>query len=444
MLMKPLKIILVLLFVFLLSNFSNSQTGWVKLNLQHTVTQNLTDIKIFDNNNFYIFADSNYVVKSTDGGATLNIQPWNLSTSAVFFKDMNTGFAASGKKLYRTENAGAAWEIIADFTSLFQGQYFNISNLNFLNSSYGYITIQNSGMQWFSAQVYFTTDGGYNWSPLGVNSSGSGSSQYYTSSSAIDFKMSSPSTGVYIKYYYSATQHSSEYSYKLFKTINGGSNWLDISSNLNVNRIYHVDFINDDTGYITADSSRFFKTTDGGDSWILKSRLPTSCDKLYMIDEMNGYVIDLIDFYRTTNGGNTWVLQNPDLNITAGFSEVSFLNPQLGYIVGRNGTILKTTTGGTVSIGNNSQLVDKYSLSQNYPNPFNPETKIQFSIPKNGVVKIIVYDLLGREVKELVNEFKQQGSYDVSFNAASLASGIYFYKLITDNFIETKKMILTK
>jgi hypothetical protein len=92
----------------------------------------------------------------------------------------------------------------------------------------------------------------------------------------------------------------------------------------------------------------------------------------------------------------------------------------------------------------NSELADKYSLSQNYPNPFNPETKIQFSIPKNGFVKIIVYDLLGREVNELVNEFKQQGSYGVSFNGANLSSGIYFYKLITDDFVETKKMILVK
>lgn len=442
--MKPLKLTPILLFILLLSNFSYSQSGWIKLNLQHTVTQNLTAIKIFDNDNFYIFADSNYVIKSTDGGTTLNIQPWNLSTSAVFFKDMNTGFAVSGKKLCRTQNSGVSWDTVADFTSLFQGQYFNITNLNFLNSSYGYITIQNSGMQWFSAQVYFTTDGGYNWFPLGVYSSGSGSSQYYTSSSAIDFKMSSPSTGVYIKYYYSATQHSSEYSYKLFKTINGGSNWLDISSNLNVNRIYHVDFINDNTGYATTDSSRFFKTTDGGQSWILKSYTPQGAFDLYMIDEMNGYVINLIDLHRTTDGGNNWVLQNPGLNITTGFSEVSFLNPQLGYIIGRNGLILKTTTGGIVSIGNNSQLVDNYSLSQNYPNPFNPETKIQFSIPKNGLVKIVVYDLLGQEVKELVNEFKQQGSYNVAFNAASLSSGVYFYKLITDEFIETKKMILVK
>jgi hypothetical protein len=164
-----------------------------------------------------------------------------------------------------------------------------------------------------------------------------------------------------------------------------------------------------------------------------------------MIDAMNAYAVDFVDFYRTTDGGNTWRVQHPDLNSNTGFNKISFLNPNLGLIIGRDGVILKTSNGGNVSIGNlNSELADKYFLSQNYPNPFNPETKIQFSIPKNGLVKIVVYDMLGREVKELVNEFKQQGSYNVSFNGANFSSGIYFYKLITDDFIETKKMILVK
>ena len=443
--MKPLKLITpILFFVLLISNFSYSQTGWHNINHQNTITKNLTSIKIFDSNNFYIFADSNYIFKSTDDGETYTQQPWSYSTKAVYFFNKDVGFAEKDKKLYRTENAGAEWKVVADFTSLYQGQYFEISNLNFINANYGYITVRNSGMQWYSSNILFTSDGGHSWSQLGVNSSGSGSSVYYSSVSAVDFKMLSSSTGYYIKYHMTSTIQSFTENYSMYKTTNGGSNWYDISPNINSQNIYHVDFINENTGYLVVDSLRFYKTTNGGENWVLRSRIPAHADKLYMIDEMNGYVVNLIDFYRTTDGGLTWTLQNTGLNITTGFNQVSFLNPQLGYIIGRNGLILKTQTGGMVSVVTISEAADNYSLSQNYPNPFNPETKIQFSVPKNGLVKVVVFDLLGREVKELVNEFKQQGSYNLSFDGSNLTSGIYFYKLITDGFIETKKMILIK
>jgi hypothetical protein len=85
-----------------------------------------------------------------------------------------------------------------------------------------------------------------------------------------------------------------------------------------------------------------------------------------------------------------------------------------------------------------------YSLSQNYPNPFNPSTKIQFAIPKSGLVTMKVYDLLGQEVATLVNEQKNAGSYEVDFNAANLNSGVYFYQITSGNYSVTKKMLLLK
>jgi len=86
----------------------------------------------------------------------------------------------------------------------------------------------------------------------------------------------------------------------------------------------------------------------------------------------------------------------------------------------------------------------KYNLLQNYPNPFNPSTNIQFDLPKDGFVKINIYDMLGKEVANLVNEDKMAGSYLVSYNGASLSSGVYFYRIETQDFIDTKRMILMK
>jgi hypothetical protein len=85
-----------------------------------------------------------------------------------------------------------------------------------------------------------------------------------------------------------------------------------------------------------------------------------------------------------------------------------------------------------------------FSLEQNYPNPFNPSTTIEFTLPQKEFVSLIIYDVLGNEVATLVNEEKASGSYEVSFNASELVSGIYIYSLRAGNFTQTKKMILLK
>jgi subtilisin-like proprotein convertase family protein len=90
------------------------------------------------------------------------------------------------------------------------------------------------------------------------------------------------------------------------------------------------------------------------------------------------------------------------------------------------------------------EIPNFYSLSQNYPNPFNPSTSIKFSMPKGDNVKLVIFDILGREVKTLVNEFKNAGSYDVNFDASTLSSGVYFYRLEAGEFTDTKRMLLVK
>lgn len=89
-------------------------------------------------------------------------------------------------------------------------------------------------------------------------------------------------------------------------------------------------------------------------------------------------------------------------------------------------------------------LPKEYSLSQNYPNPFNPSTSIQYSLPVKQFVTLKIFDVLGNETAVLVNEEKPAGVYKIYWHAANIPSGIYFYKLQADNFIQTKKMILLK
>ena len=97
------------------------------------------------------------------------------------------------------------------------------------------------------------------------------------------------------------------------------------------------------------------------------------------------------------------------------------------------------------SVGNSTtEIPNSYSLSQNYPNPFNPTTKINFALPKQGLVTLKIYDVLGREVRTLVNEVKSAGQFSVDFSASEFSSGVYFYKLESGTFSETKRMMLIK
>ncbi|MEO8513522.1 MAG: choice-of-anchor J domain-containing protein [Ignavibacteria bacterium] len=104
--------------------------------------------------------------------------------------------------------------------------------------------------------------------------------------------------------------------------------------------------------------------------------------------------------------------------------------------------VLGPSTVGITPI--NNQVPSAYSLKQNYPNPFNPTTNINFSIPVSGMVKLSVFDMSGKEVATIVNGDVAAGNYAVNYNASQLSSGVYFYKLTSANFTDTKKMMLVK
>ena len=106
------------------------------------------------------------------------------------------------------------------------------------------------------------------------------------------------------------------------------------------------------------------------------------------------------------------------------------------------GTFCNSAAVDVDELGN--EIPAEFSLNQNYPNPFNPTTTIKYEIPKNSFVKIIVYDLLGREINILLNEEKNSGIYEINFDAKDLSSGIYFYSIKAKEFYQSKKMILLK
>ena len=177
------------------------------------------------------------------------------------------------------------------------------------------------------------------------------------------------------------------------------------------------------------DSLVVMASTNGGSSWISLVRLgPT---------DLQTAPASSSEFTPTAS---QWAIKR--LVLPIGTSRIDFLGKsQYGNDFFIDSTCVKHPVG-IVPLSNN--IPNIYSLSQNYPNPFNPVTTIKFGIPKQGLVKMVVSDILGREVMLLVKEVRSAGNYEVKFDGSNLASGVYFYKIEAGDFVEVKKMVLIK
>ena len=210
-------------------------------------------------------------------------------------------------------------------------------------------------------------------------------------------------------------------------------------------------FINENYGWLVGNSGTILKTSNGGSTWINQSINKTvTLIPVYFTDINNGTIVGSNStILKTTNKGSSWFRQST--NVYSWFEDIFYLDENNGMIVGHSDKVLKTTNGGMTFIEEetNPYQSNSFHLFQNYPNPFNPSTKIRYSVPQSSTVIIKVFDTLGNEIETLVNEEKSAGIYEVEFNSHSgevrnLPSGVYFYRLLIGDKIETKKMILMR
>lgn len=150
--------------------------------------------------------------------------------------------------------------------------------------------------------------------------------------------------------------------------------------------------------------------------------------------------------YKTTNGGFNWLREETSSDQRF-WGSMWFYNDTISWGVGGAGKINYTTTGGQTMvniISNENEIPNEFTLYQNYPNPFNSQTTIEFTIGEKDFYKIIIYDILGREVALLHNELLSRGKYELTFKAEDLSSGIYYYVLLSDKIYLKKKFVLLK
>jgi len=237
----------------------------------------------------------------------------------------------------------------------------------------------------------------------------------------------------------------------LLITTDAGTTWISKSTGTGATALFSTYFVDSNTGWVTGDNGIIANTTNGGNNWTIQnSGVTSNLRDVYFTSGSTGWVVGNSMgsqggiILKTTDGGNSWNRQIA--NILESFTSVHFLNENIGWVVGSNGTILKTTNGGISFIEEEEfdEIPSNYNLSQNYPNPFNPSTTIKYSIPQSSNVVIKVFDILGNEIEKLVNEEKPTGTYEITWYAEGLPSGIYFYQLRAGSFVETKKMDLLK
>ncbi|MBS1515475.1 MAG: T9SS type A sorting domain-containing protein [Bacteroidetes bacterium] len=198
-------------------------------------------------------------------------------------------------------------------------------------------------------------------------------------------------------------------------------------------------------GYLfSASNSGIYKTSLNTINWVRIFEEQTQAP-FNKIISFNNFLFACSNsrIYKSSDLGNSWVqiyTQQSGRLVNSIWSNSEYIFASIG-----NSGLIKRSLAEVIGITTSSSAVSNYfSLHQNYPNPFNPNTVISFQLPINSSVSLRVYDINGREVSELVNEKLSAGEYKIDFNGASLPSGVYYYKMTTENFSETKKMILVK
>ncbi|MFA7362059.1 MAG: YCF48-related protein [Candidatus Kapaibacterium sp.] len=471
-------------------NNKNGSDGYLNFEI-NPMMANLVDIVYADTLSGYAISSLNdAVIKTTNGGESWSL-PVGTSVNISWVSkltassgignnlcqhpfDRNAMYVMYGSTVYVSRNRGETWSSIATTSLGSRAHSFYVSPLDtnvwvaaVESSPDKVIKSTNYGVTWttiisknFSnygqplemdqnnpSVFYFAPDGGGFYKSLDTGSTFTEISGNYPFRSPCDLIVMYDSS----KIVFVADGVTGSGVAKIFKSTNGGINWLDVHTNPSASEIPSMSNVVFDKSVIYATnwpSGAIYRTTNFGDNWSLLR----------------------------TNSGSGWASdvcrEDPTLVLTGSYGSSSWLSTDgganfsthsvtggagAGMIVPERGYQLNMMTGGLskmtyiysvltdVEENNVTSLVpDKFKLHQNYPNPFNPITRIKFDLPKSSNVKIVLYDNVGRELKTILNEYRNAGTYEINFDGSRLSTGVYYYRLTSGSISETKKMILTK
>lgn len=365
-------------------------------------------VKTFTTLGNYIFAGttSNGVYKSTNNGinwTSVNSGLTNQNVLSLTTNNNNLYAGTSGGGIYQSTNNGDYWVAVSN----------GLGN-NTVNALLSKGTSIYSGTLF---GVYLTTNNGGMWVQSGLLNE-----------------------DVRTLYLNGSTILAGTHGGGVFQSTNNGISWTSRNSglgNLNV-----LSIVVNGVNLFAGTEAGVFLSTNNGLNWTagwLTNQV------IYSLAESNNRIFigsnvgSLVSF----DNGLSWI------NINIGFVSVNSVYSYLIYndyiFAGTDNSVWRRILSQIIGIKQTSEVVpSSFSLSQNYPNPFNPSTFIKFDVSKNSFVTLKIFDVLGREVTVLVNEQLKPGTYQTDWNASSYPSGVYFYRLRTEKFTETKRMVLIK
>lgn len=241
----------------------------------------------------------------------------------------------------------------------------------------------------------------------------------------------------------------------VFKSTNRGQTFTNVGGGGLPGRVITSVYVHPDSSDVAIltfsgfGAGKIYKTTNGAANWVnISGNLPDSPVNDGMIyypgTATSVYLVAMdIGVFMTNNYGASWVELADGLPNTVAM-HLDYNQSANKLRIGTHGRGVYEITNLTGIASNIGEIPSDFMLKQNYPNPFNPSTTISYNIAKKERVSLKVYDMMGKELYTLVNRTQDAGVYNIVFNAAPLSSGVYFYKLETENFTDTKKMIIVK
>ncbi len=458
---------------------TNGGDDWTEISQLQYVEFQLGDIKFISDTEGWIVSALGMIHYTSDGGYSWEPKHKLVTLTdleALDFIDTQNGWAAGNSHstfinndLIKTTNGGDDWSIV------YTDSVYNFVDIDFLSEQLGFGIAQD----YLNSSINKTQDGGLTWDSTQFGD---------TTLNSILFTDIDNGWAVGGKFLDLFVTHTS----------NSGDSWHQQSNiNLSGGRLNNIDFVNSTNGFTVGENGALIKTTDGGNSWNVswgnldpnlfwsnykltgvyypellncwvsgytlspsgyRTMVAHTTDgganwdttsfssgsrsgDIFFINDLDGYSVGIRSDYKTTDGGITW----SRIEYPSDINKMFFLNAGLGWTVGNNGRIFNYYDPNVgVERGKEIQLLDNYALMQNYPNPFNPSTTIKFSLPSSGFVTLKIYNALGEDVAVLLDKELRTGTYEVEWNATGLPSGVYFYQLKTEGFLETKKMLLLK
>lgn len=400
---------------------------WLKQ--QTPTTKWLYRCSFSDSLNGWAAGEDGVIIKTTNGGQNWVMQasPVDFFIYDIYFLNSRLGWGlandnfTNGTAVISTTNGGANWSFyrLIDSTSLYYGVHFIDSLKGFLCG--------------YAGRLLRTTNGGLNWMQVQVDSSFSSLFPLYRISHKHNITVASG--GAY------------DLVGSVWVSTNQGINWKSYPAT--GEPIFSFEILSSQKVVALGGDYEFgaiqTRTYNAGANWTYDYLNTFGIARgVSFRTPSEGWAVLSISarFLFTLDTGNTWeALIVPD---TSQLYDIKFTDPYHGYAVGTNGSVYRYNSALIgISSGNNN-VPQKSSLYQNYPNPFNPATTIRYNLSIPSVVKIILYDVTGRQIKVLYDGLKPAGEHNIRFDASGLGSGVYLYRLEAGEYTETKKMVIIK